>query len=180
MNRKRRIASILTLTGFLSVMGVSTVFAASPLLSGYGAPGGGEQAVIGSTLLGSAHHGAGSASSGGHSEPSGATSHDSGGLGGGGSGSGGTPPNSSGGTVAGSRAARGASPSRERASRLGSGRGTRSREAPAYVYPSTLRLASSDSSVLAISAGDLLLLIATVAVLVLVGVLTVRLARLQR
>jgi hypothetical protein len=50
----------------------------------------------------------------------------------------------------------------------------------AYVYPTSLRLTSADSSVLAISGGDLLALIATIAFLSLVGVLTARLVRLQR
>jgi hypothetical protein len=49
-----------------------------------------------------------------------------------------------------------------------------------YVYPSSLRLASGDSSALAIPAGDVLLLLATIAVLAVLSVITMRFSRLQR
>ncbi len=193
MNRRRRIASILALTGSLSVMPVPAALAASPLLSGYGAPGGGEQAVIGSTLIGGPRGGSGSVGQGGSSGSQGLSvtaQHGSGSASSGGSGAGQTgtgevkgnsPSSGTGGASAagaGSRTTRDSSFPGEGPSR--SGDKARAQATGVYVYPTSLRLASSDSSVFAISAGDLLLLIAMALALAFLCALTRRLARLQR
>jgi hypothetical protein len=163
MNRNIRIASALALAlaSFLSASTPLAAFAGSPLLSGYGGPGAGEQAIVGSTLLGGPHGGAGSGGSSG--------SAGSGGAGLGGSGralSGGSGSNSAW-LGAGSAAAS------QTGVRVAPG-GT-----SAFVYPASLRSASVNSPALGISGGDLVLLAGIIATLALVGTLTIRLARLQ-
>jgi hypothetical protein len=186
MNCKTRIASVLALAGFLC-MSASPLASAGPLLSGYGGPGGGEQAIIGSALLGGPHGGSGtggSSGSGGSQGSRGASGGASGGN------SGGTGSNGSGrGRESASGSTGGTAVSSGRATvhdgsashvRVNTRPQSRSAGAAVYVYPRSLRLASADSSVLAISGGDLLALIATIAFLSLVGALTARLVRLQR
>ena len=63
MNRNIRIASALALAGFLAALAPLAAYAGSPLLSGYGGPGAGEQAIVGSTLIGGPRGGAGSGGS---------------------------------------------------------------------------------------------------------------------
>jgi hypothetical protein len=196
MNCKTRIASVLALAGFLC-MSASPPASAGPLLSGYGGPGGGEQAIIGSALLGGPHGGSGAGGSSGsrRSEGSkGSRAASRGGSGGnrGGSGgnSGGTASNDSGRGQEGASGSTGATAvSSGRAAgndssashiRVNAGPRPRMASTAAYIYPRSLRLASADSSALAISGGDLLALIAMIAFLSLVGVLTRRLVRLQR
>jgi hypothetical protein len=173
MNRKTRIASTLAVTGLLSLVAPVAADAGTPLLSGYGGPGTGEQAIVGSTLLGGAQGGSG----GGGSSGSGTGGF--GGLGGGspsgsgnssGSGAvGGTSasPADSGGRRAGSTNAAGEAAGRSSGARAGRLR--------AYVYPSK----TGASSAIGLSGDDVLALIAIVATLVLVGALTLRLSRLQ-
>ncbi|MGC2373014.1 MAG: hypothetical protein WA484_03975, partial [Solirubrobacteraceae bacterium] len=57
--------------------------------------------------------------------------------------------------------------------------GSRSGRAQGYVYPSALASTAGDSSAIGISAGDVFPLVAILATLVLIGVLTVRFSRLQ-
>jgi hypothetical protein len=174
MNRNIRIASALALAlaGFLAAVAPLAAYAGSPLLSGYGGPGAGEQAIVGSTLIGGPRGGAGSGGSLGSS---------SGGAGGGGlagssSGSGATSAGTGGTQAAGggssSKIATGSTRQAERStSSAGRARG--------YVYPSSLASTAGDSSVIGISAGDVFPLVAILATLVLIGVLTVRFSRLQ-
>ena len=189
MNRVLRIASALALASFVSVLAPAIAAAGSPLLSGYGGPGGGEQSILGSALLGGAGPG-GSSGSGGSG---GVGRGGSGGTTSGGSGTGlaratgsaeGLSSAGTGGTGAGGVASRpgGGSTSTRGGARTGRNASTPAHGAAtrAYVYPSSLRLASADSSVLEISGGDVLLLVATIATLGLVGVLTIRWGRLQQ
>jgi hypothetical protein len=191
MNRKRRIASALALAGFLCMSTSSTTVAASPQLSGYGGPGAGEQTILGSTLLGRRGGGSapgGSAGSGGPTQAGGAGSAVGGAEnpttrrygGASNSGSSEASGSSTGGTSA---SGTGGSPATTHGAQQAGGKARlpgRASVAGIYVYPSSLRLASSDSSALAISGGDVLLLMAVVIAIVLVGVLTMRLGRLQR
>jgi hypothetical protein len=192
MNRKTWIALALVLAGALSASLPAVAFAGSPVLSGYGGPGAGEQTILGSTLIGGSGGGSGS---GGSSRPGGSSGSVQEGssrsvTGGSGSASAndspGTAPGGSSGAGAGSSGGlgphggasahrRGAPQANDKANSP-----THAAVSGVYVYPSSLRLASADSSVLAISGGDLLLLIATIAVLAVLGVITTRLSRLQR
>lgn len=172
MNRKPRIASALALAGFLSVLAPVTASAGTPLLSGYGGPGAGEQAIVGSTLLGGVRGGGsgGSASSGGSGNSGLATS---------GGTSGGT---STSGSIAGSSRsdgshASGTSVGSSKGRRPGGPHGAGVGGAGAPVYPSSPP--SSDSRLIGISAGDVLPIVGIVVALTLVGVFTVRFVRLQ-
>jgi hypothetical protein len=71
MTSHRTISSTLTLLAVLATVAPSSAFA-GPLLSGYGGPGEGNQAILGSTLIGGA--GGGSGSSGGSSGSDGSSS----------------------------------------------------------------------------------------------------------
>jgi hypothetical protein len=164
MNRKIRIASALALAGFLSASAPMAASAGSPLLSGYGGPGAGEQAIVGSTFLGGPHGGASSGGAG------------LGGLGGTLSGAGNSTPTGGRTGSGGSSSAR-RSPASGGASQAGAKLGRAGTSA--FVYPSSLRFASASSPALGISGGDLVLLAAIIATLALVGTLTIRLARLQ-
>ena len=187
MNRNARIASLLGLAGCLCVSLAQPALAAGPLLSGYGGPGAGEQAILGATLLGG-HRGdsvsgrsVGSQASGGAVPGSSSATVASGSprsrsAGTGGTTPGGTSPPGSGGAH-GSSATRG---SADGSATHGSGVTANGSVVHAYVYPSSLRLASANSSAFAISGGEALLTILAIATLALVGVLTVRLSRLQR
>lgn len=184
-------ALVLALALVLCALAPSVALADNPLLSGYGGPGAGEQAILGSTLLGGAGGDSGSGGS-------------SGGSTGGGGGRAGTGTVSSAGATGGGSLASpplssaGSARARQTDSRAGDAATRRARErlggspvrragAPrassggvsAYVYPSTPRAASYDSPVLGISGGDLLAIVATIATLALLGVLTIRLGRLQ-
>ncbi len=64
MTRKIWISSALALATAMLVLAPMPAFAGSPLLSGYGGPGAGEQAVIGSTLIGGSRGGGAGGSSG--------------------------------------------------------------------------------------------------------------------
>ncbi|HXQ00189.1 MAG TPA: hypothetical protein VN845_09010 [Solirubrobacteraceae bacterium] len=187
MNRNTRIASLLGLAGCLCVSLAQPALAAGPLLSGYGGPGAGEQAILGATLLGGHRGGSGSgrpadSQTSGGAVPGSSSATVAGGStrsrssGTGGTVPGGTSPPGSGGAH-GSSGTRG---SADRSATHGSWRDGERVVVHAYVYPSSLRLASADSSALAISGGEALLTILAIATLALVGVLTVRLSRLQR
>jgi hypothetical protein len=176
MNRKIRITSALALAGFLSASAPMAASAGSPLLSGYGGPGSGEQAIVGSTFLGGPHGGAGSGGSSGSAGSGGAGLSGSGGTLSGGGNS--TPTGAGGG-----RAGSGGSSS----ARRGAGSGGASQAGAqagragmsAFAYPSSLRSASAGSPALGISGGDIVLSAGIIAMLALVGTLTIRLGRLQ-
>lgn len=189
MNRNTRIASLVGLVGWLCVSFSHPALAAGPLLNGYGGPGAGEQAILGATLLGGRGGGSGSGRSRGSQASGGAARGGSSATVVGGSprstssGTGGTAPGGS--PPAGSGALRG----RRSGGTRGSGGTSGAHDSGvaangsvihAYVYPSSLRLASANSSALAISDGTALLGILVLAALALVGVLTVRFSRLQR
>jgi hypothetical protein len=177
MKRKIRIASALALAGFLSVSAPLAASAGTPMLSGYGGPGAGEQAIIGSTLLGGPRGGAGSGGSSWSSSSSSNVARDSNGR---------QATNS-----AGAGRATGTSPSGSSSSsksapviRGGAPRPARSDASHAggagvYVYPSAPASAQGGSSVIGISGRDILPLIGIMAMLGLIGLLTVGLARLQ-
>lgn len=189
MNRKIRIASVSVLIVGLSVVSPSAALA-NPLLSGYGGPGAGEQALIGSTLLGGPHGGGGSGGSSGTtgsggSGPSGfGLSLSNGGgpsvtLSGRASGVGGGSRARS---ATGSTGARGASGSASSGSgtRTGTGSQTFTHSAlRAPLYSSAQQSAAGGSSMFAVSGGALLLVGGVVVALALVGTLTLRLSRLQ-
>lgn len=202
MNRKGRIVVVLVSLGLVPGVASSAAFAGSPLLSGYGGPGAGEQAVIGSTLIGAPGGGAGSGGSsgssgsagsagsgsagsasagGGSASTSAATSAVTGGSSAGGSSAGGNAGGGAGGKGASGAAgghrggshATGSASTRAGASNTGA-------QTHAFVYPTGLRSASVDSPALGISGSDLLLFLAAIATLALVAVATLRLSRLQR
>jgi hypothetical protein len=195
MNRHRKIIFI---GGVLAaLMAVSpTLASASSLLSGYGGPGQGNQAILGSALLNGPRGGGGSAGSGGSGggaegaggSSTGATTGATGVATGretdarssakgapGGSGAAGSGAAGSGGPAAGTgaaaRGARGAS-------------GTGARGAPrraltaASLYPASERLgASQQTGTLGLSTADLLYIILAAGILAFVGVFTSRLTR---
>jgi hypothetical protein len=170
--KRHRIATTLTLALFAGLVIVPAGVAAptGPLLSGYGGPGAGDQAILGSTLVGVSGRGGGSG---------GGSSGSSGGASGG--------QGASGLAVAGQGQNSGAS----RSSRSGKGarkqhRGGQGRASNGA--SSTYRnLAGSDSSAivptkeesggLGLTGSDLLVLLLVAGTLVLIGGLTRRLAR---
>ncbi|HTA98489.1 MAG TPA: hypothetical protein VK730_12715 [Solirubrobacteraceae bacterium] len=181
MTRKIWISSALALATALLVLAPTTAFAGSPLLSGYGGPGAGEQAILGSTLVGG---GAGGSSGSGGS--GGANLYGS---------AGGSTSNVGGTSSTGSGSARGSgvgaanagSGSRETTSKGGALRGPRGGRstgvgdgaASAYVYSTSQGSVASASPLTGISSGDVLLLVGILATLGLVAVFTLRLSRLQ-
>jgi hypothetical protein len=193
MKRKIRIAKgmakLTALVGLLA-LAVPTVAAANgPLLSGYGGPGAGEQAIIGSTLVGGSRggHGSGGAGSGGttgsqsKSEASrggGALAPSSGSAARGGSASGGGVQSSKG-----EKAQDGHAGSSKRlaggARQPGRSAGSAPIPVRAYVYPSAIASRSDGSSITSISVAGILLLLGIVAILGLVAIFTARIARLQ-
>jgi hypothetical protein len=187
------VALLAALALAVSASAPSAALAGGPLLSGYGGPGAGEQAILGSTLLGGSGSGGSSGGSGGGGR-SGGTGTGVGGSGGsarekagatastGASGGGPVSHPATTGTVESTAAQTGARRGHRRlgGSAAGQGGGAAGRAGvSAYVYPSTMRVASYDSPVLGISVDDLLALVVTIATLTLLGVLTIRLGRLQ-
>jgi hypothetical protein len=170
------------------VLPATMAFAGSPLLSGYGGPGAGEQAILGSTLIGGSGGAGGSSGSGdsaglGSATGSGGVSL-SGSTAASTSNTGGTSSTGSGsargsgavGSGSGNAASKGVgNPSRS--PRTGSMEATTG--AAAYVYPTSQGSVVSPSPLTGISSGDVLLLIGILATLGLVAVLTLRLSRLQ-
>lgn len=187
MTRKIWISSALALAAAMLVLAPTKAFAGSPLLSGYGGPGAGEQAVIGSTLVGGSGGGggaggsSGSGGSGGTSLSGSAGASTSGTVGTSSTGSG-----SAGGSGVGAANARsgshgtaakgGATP---RAPQRGRSTGAGGGSASAYVYATSQGPVASASALTGISGGDVLLLVGTLATLGLVAILTLRLSRLQ-
>ncbi|MFZ1927083.1 MAG: hypothetical protein WAU42_13185 [Solirubrobacteraceae bacterium] len=180
MTRKIWISSALALAAAMLVLAPTAAFAGSPLLSGYGGPGAGEQAILGSTLVGGSGGGAGgspgSGGSGGAnlSGSAGVSTSSVGGVSSTGSGSA---------RGSGVRAAKVGSGSGETASKGGTSQGGRSTgvggAAGAYVYPTSQGSLASASPLTGISSGDVLLLVGILVTLGLVAALTLRLSRLQ-
>lgn len=186
MKRQRTIIFIGGLVLALSVS-LPVPALASSLLSGYGGPGQGNQAILGSALVNGPRGGGGGGSGGAKgSSSSGGSEGSATGEGGSSSSSGtsaqetasGTTPTSSGT----SGAATGAGGSHG-SSGIGSGRTrhgetTRAAGATASFYPASERIAASeDSGTLGLSGTDLLYILLAVGALVFMGVLTMRLAR---
>lgn len=198
MHQKIKIVSALVPALALVVCGLlpPVALAGGPLLSGYGGPGAGEQSILGSTLVGGSGGGSGSggaSGSGGGSGSGGSSGGSTGGSqGGGGAASstgatGGSSAVDAGPGQAGTAKSRtGEALTRRGRRRLGGSAAVRPGTASvgragvnAYVYPTTLHAASYSSPVLGISGGDLLALVVTIATLALLGVLTIRMGRLQ-
>jgi hypothetical protein len=177
----RKIWISLALTTAMLVVAPTTAFAGSPLLSGYGGPGAGEQAILGSTLVGGSGGGAGgSPSSGGSNLSSSADSSTSSAGGTSSTGSGSSGGSGVGGANA-SSGSRGSTPKGGVSSRSPQGQstGVGSGTANAYVYATSQGSVASASPLAGISSGDVLLLVGILATLGLVAVLTLRLSRLQ-
>lgn len=196
--RKIWISSVLALMVAMLVLAPPTAFAGSPLLSGYGGPGAGEQAVIGSTLIGGSRGGGagGSSGSGGSGGQGGATLSNSSGVstsGGGGTSSTGSGPargskvgaaNAGSGSGARRGTSKGGATSSKggttsRASRSGGATVLGSGPVSAYVYPTSQGSIPSVSPLSGISSDGVLLLIGIFATFALVAVFTLRLSRLQ-
>src|ERR1700722_16581690 len=193
MTRKIWISSVLAVASAMLVLAPTTAFAGSPLLSGYGGPGAGEQAILGSTLIGGSRGGGASGSSGSGgaggaslSGSAGASTSGSGGASSGGTSSTGSgsadgskvgAANADSGSGARANAPKGKATSR--APRSGRGTGGLGRTGSAYVYPTSQGSIPSASPFSGIPSGAVLLLIGVLATLGLVAALTLRLSRLQ-
>jgi hypothetical protein len=183
--RMRRHRQIIT-AGLLMLAIASvtpTVASAGPLLSGYGGPGQGNQAILGSALLGGPSAGGGS---GGHNGSSGRGSGASGSLGGaagGQSGAGaGAASAGSAASAGGVGAAGGAHAASANRGKHGTGavRGASGAGRVSSAHPSSLTASSgsvSGSQTLGLSGADLLYILLAFGVLVFAGLLTKRLAR---
>ncbi len=188
MSRKSMIAAVAALASLLLASGSSSAFAGTPLLSGYGGPGAGEQAIVGSTLLGRAGGGGGS---GGSAKASGSASGEasSSAVVGSSLSNGSVPTSRASGQTPSGRARpeatnKSGSKGKVHTKGLAGGTGVSPIHASGGGLASTVvsypaSTASAGSSAIGISSGDVLALIGVVLVLVLTGALTVRLARLQ-
>jgi hypothetical protein len=170
MNPKIRIASLLLASGLLLVCAWPAAGRASTLLSGYGGPGAGEQAVIGAQLLNGASGGSagGGRPSGGAGPEQAATPTQAPGAGG---------ESLAAGARRNSPRAGGA-PGARRHGSSGSAEGGGA-SGHAFAYPSALRLRTS-SPALGLSTGDWTALAAGVVLLVALGAITVRTARFEQ
>jgi hypothetical protein len=168
----------LTLTVLATLVATCSSAFAGSLLSGYGGPGGGAQAIIGSTLVkgsgGSGGAGGGSTGSGGGATGAGAA----------------VPASVSEGTASSGAVHSRGSGHRGHAQRTGAGSATQTSQtgastgaSPAYKYSSTshsTELASSQGAgPLGLSAADLFLIALAIGALALTGGLTRRMARTQ-
>jgi hypothetical protein len=177
MKRHRTIVSTLALAG-LSALVPACALAGGPLLSGYGGPGAGAQAILGATLLNGPGGGAGSGtgSRGGSSDAGGPGASD-----------GATSTTSGSGSAADANPGNGREPARgpqhgKGSTRVAGAGGASTGAAAAYLSPSR----AGTSPAVAQSAGsswfsgaDLALLALTAGALVLTTLLTLRLARTQ-
>jgi hypothetical protein len=186
LNPKTRVIPILLSAALLSWL-PAAASPANPLLSGYGGPGAGEQAIIGAALLNGAGHRSLAGGSVTPAVPGAATGR---------SGAAGLPQ--TGARSAHERALLRASANRSRSGAHGkdgersgasaggeataAGGASRGGAATAetYVYPSALRSSSGGWEALGLSGSDLLLIGLVLAGLLTLGVLTVRIVRLQR
>jgi hypothetical protein len=170
MTSQRTISLKLTLLAVLMTVAPASA-CASPLLSGYGGPGEGNQAILGSALLGGA--GGGSGSSGGSSGSTGSSPSGVAGVGVQASQSSAAPTGSN------ERGSAGAHGGRS-ARRAGEASGDAANAYPASSVGETSRLATGGLETLGLSGEDLLYMLLTLSALAFVGVLTRRLARTAR
>jgi hypothetical protein len=165
--------TIFTTLGLAAVLWTAAPASAGSLLSGYGGPGQGNQAILGAALLNGPH--------GGGRGGSGAGGGPSGGAGAGQTGSpvtskGARGPTTSTGSASG-RGGRGEGGARSHGPNGSASAGG----APTYPPPSSnAALASADSNTLGLSGADLLFVLLAVGVLALTGTLTMRLTRITR
>jgi hypothetical protein len=166
MKSHRTISLTLTLLAALLTVAPSSAFA-GPLLSGYGGPGEGNQAILGSTLIGGA--GGGSGSSGGSSGSDGSSASAVAGAS--------VRPGQANGALSGSHG------HGSKASGVGTRSGSRKASAGAtHAYQlssggSTSQAASGGSEALGLSGADLLYVLLALGAVGATGVLTRRLAR---
>ncbi|HEX3911682.1 MAG TPA: hypothetical protein VHW67_13385 [Solirubrobacteraceae bacterium] len=160
---------------------------ASSLLSGYGGPGQGNQAILGSALVNGPRGGGGGGGSSDSSGSSGESAASSSQAASSESSASGSPGSGSSGGSGGSAGARHSSHGATRASRHeaakaqgGAGTpaaGTGTTTAAASFYPAAERTPAGEGGVLGLSSSDLIYVILGFAVLVFLGVLTGRLGR---
>ncbi len=162
-SRRRNILVVIPFALAVAVPMAATAPAdANPLLSGYGGPGQGEQAVLGATVLNTpSGGGGGSSSSGGSAEPSAASLTVPGGA---------------------TKATRAARPSRRHHPSAGTGQAANARTPSPAAVPSgglvrDAAATSSSGGTLGLSAGDVVYLLLALAALALAGGLTRQLAR---
>ncbi|HEY5390248.1 MAG TPA: hypothetical protein VIJ83_06790 [Solirubrobacteraceae bacterium] len=168
MTRHQRISSILVFAAVLAAVLPGTA-AANSLLSGYGGPGEGNQAILGSALL-NTPKGGGGGSAGGAGGLSQASSTQSGEAAAqqGAAGSSATKKGSAGPTGKGTRATKTAA----------GGAASQAAQAGSVIYPAVSREeASGGSRALGLSGADFVYIILALGVLALTGFLTVRLTR---
>jgi hypothetical protein len=189
MKTQRKIIFIGGLMLALAVAWPAPSFASS-LLSGYGGPGQGNQAILGSALVNGSRGGGGGTGGGGTGGSGGSSSSSSGsersaaGEGGSSSGSSapgtgsGKPSTSSGKSGSGSSTRGSDSGSGARSSGTGHGDAGTTRSTTASFYPASERVpAGEDSGTLGLSGADLIYIILAIGTLLFMGVLTTRLGR---
>lgn len=170
MNRHQRITSVIVFVALIAAVAPGAALAGS-LLSGYGGPGEGNQAVLGSALLNAPKGGGGNGGGG------------AGSLGGGQASSGqsgeaaASPAASAGGTS--KRATHKGSSGRTRSAKPTAAGGTaQASHTHAVIYPAASReVTTGGSRALGLSGADFVYIILALGVLALTGLLTVRLTR---
>jgi hypothetical protein len=179
MTSHRKSSLILTLLAVLMTVAPASAFGNS-LLSGYGGPGEGNQAILGSALLGGGGAGGGSGSSGGSSGLRGSSSTDAG-VGGQTGGQAGDQNA----TLTGSRGQ--GSTAHGRGVGVAGSRGERGEASGggALAYPvssgdNPSRVASVAANAFGLSGGDLVYVLLVLGALAVTGVVTGRLARMSR
>lgn len=172
MDRIVRFAVLLPVTIALGTALTDSASAQSPLLSGYGGPGAGEQVIIGAAFLKVPRGGGDSGQAGGSSRPRTVGRSEAGTAG-----SGSTLPASEQGRAQGTQSP---NPNRVGHSSSNGRSNARTGRAGPFTYPGSLRSTTGDSGVLGFSGLDLLLVTLVLGALGLVGAFTRRLARLQR
>lgn len=166
MTRQQRTTSILLFAVLLAVA-MPVAASANSLLSGYGGPGEGNQAILGSALLNTPKGGGGSSGGGGVSQASGTQPSEA------------VAPQSAHGSSAGKKGST-ARPSRGARTTK---RATREATSPAAqgtaaIYPAAAREETTGGSrALGLSGADFVYIILALGVLALTGFLTVRVAR---
>jgi len=169
MNRHQRITSVIVFVALIAAAFPGAALASS-LLSGYGGPGEGSQAVLGSALL--------NAPKGGGGGGAGAGSLGSGQASSGQSGVAAASPGAKAGATS-KRAAHKGSSGRTRSAKPAAGGGTaQASHTRAVIYPAASReVTIGGSRALGLSGADLVYIILALGVLALTGLLTVRLTR---
>ncbi len=170
MKRHRTILRTLALPMVASVLVPAAAAAGGPLLSGYGAPGAGAQAIIGATLLNGPGGGSGGNSSGGESGGNSA-------VGSPGVGSASGSQNGAGTTSSGAGSAREAKPGSRSGRARGSSRAGSSGASPISSRAGAPAGASTGAGTSWFSGADLLAIVLAAGVLALMALATVRLGR---